>query len=154
MVDAINSAKTNSIKNVEEWKKLRPSEIRQKQSEGEEVPPEVLAWAADIEAYGAIPDDVTYDVVGSAVGIEALNELGIPSEEQVGNIEAEENLGEEENPEIEAQPEEPEIPENGLPADSDVEEGVENAEEFSLANSDITADNNEIRKRKERKGQL
>lgn len=154
MVDAVNGAKVNDINKIEEWKKLKPSEIRQKQAEGQEVPPEILAWAADIEAYGNIPDNVTYDVVGGATGIEALNQLGIPSEEQVGNVEAEENLGEEENPDVEVPPEDAEIPENGLPpSESDVEEGVEQ-EEFSLANSDITANNDEIRKRKERKGQV
>lgn len=151
MVDAVNGVRTNSINSVEEWKKLKPSEIRQKQSEGQEVPPEILAWAADIEAYGAIPDDVTYDVVGGATGIEALNQLGIPSEDQVENIEPEEDLDEGENPDTQAPPE-AEIPENGLPPSDNEVDDIENKDEFSLADSAITADNDEIRKRKERKG--
>ncbi|MCR5261766.1 MAG: hypothetical protein K6C94_08010 [Candidatus Gastranaerophilales bacterium] len=153
MVDAVNGAKLNDISKIEEWKKLRPSEIRQKQAEGAEVPPEILAWAADIEAYGNIPDDVTYDVVGGATGIEALNQLNIPVDEQVGNVESEEEAGTEENPETENPPES-EIPENGLPKDSADVEDIENPDDFSLADSAITADNNEIRKRKERKGIL
>lgn len=154
MVDAVNGARLNDVSKVEEWKKLKPSEIRQKQAEGAEVPPEILAWAADIEAYGSIPDDVTYDVVGGATGVEALNQLDIPVEEQVGNVESEEELGAGENPETENPPE-PEIPENGLPADTaDAEQEIENSGEFSLSDSALTADNDEIRKRKERKGIL
>lgn len=153
MVDAVNSASLKNIDKLEDWKKLKPSEIRQKQAEGKEVPPEILAWAADIEAYGKIPDDITYDIVGGATGIEALNKLDIPPEEQVGNVESDEEAGTEENPDVENPPE-PEIPENGLPEESEDNDEIENAGDFSLSDSAITADNNEIRKRKERKGIL
>lgn len=151
MVDAVNGAKVNDVTKIEEWKKLKPSEIRQKQAEGADVPPEILAWAADIEAYNKIPDDVTYDVLGGATGVEALNRLDIPVDEQVGNIEGEEELGAGENPEAETPPE-PEIPENGLPAGGENPDDIENPDEFSLSDSALTADNDEIRKRKERKG--
>lgn len=152
MVDAVNSAKLNGLNKIDDWKKLKPSEIREKQAQGEEVPPEILAWAADIQAYGNIPDDVTYDVVDGATGIEALNKLEIPTDEQIETVDAEEGAENGENPEDVENLPEPEIPENGLPEDSEDVDDADNPDDFSLSDSAITADNDEIRKRKERKG--
>ena len=150
MVDAINGVQNNKVDLVK-WKKLTPQEIINKKNEGENIPNEVVAWAQDVVRYSKVPDDVTYEQVDGEVGIEALNQLGMESTEQVGNVEEDADAANDsENPEIAE-----EISEDDIPGDAIAQQSEEDSDEnvtFSLGDAALTADNNEIRKRKERKG--
>ena len=150
MADPINGINAKGV-DLERFKKLTPQEIIKQQSEGEEVPAEIVTWAKDVLSFAQIPDDVTYDLVGGDVGIEALNQLGIPSDEQVGNVEEDAEIPEEENPEIPEPPEE-ETPDGNNAILAEPNEDEVPADDITLADSSITADNEEIRRRKARKG--
>jgi len=150
MADPISGINAKGV-DLERFKKLSPQEIIKQQSEGEEVPAEIVTWAKDVLNFAQIPDDVTYEQVGGDVGIEALNQLGIPSDEQVGNVEEDAEIPEEENPEIPEPPEE-ETPDGNNAILAEPNEDEVPADDITLADSSITADNEEIRRRKARKG--
>ena len=149
MADPINGINTNGV-DLERFKKLAPQEIIKQQSEGEEIPAEIVTWAKEVLSFAQIPDNVTYEQVGGDVGIEALNQLGIPSVEQVGNIGKEGVIPEEENPEIPEPPQETPDGNNTI-LDEPNEDEVPD-EDVTLADSSITSDDEEIRRRKARKG--
>ncbi len=148
------------------WKKLTPQEILREQGKGEEeIPAEIVAWAQQMAAFAKIPDDVTYERVDGDVGIDALDKLGIEDEEPpVGQPQNAQEGVEPEEPdavrepgqtEEDQPPEEEVIPGNASDIrPNDENEDVDNPEndDFSLADTDLTTDPNEIRKRKERKG--
>ena len=144
------------------FKKLTPQEILKEQGKGEDIPPEILTWAQQMAAFAKIPDDVTYEQVDGDIGIDALNKLGIESEELLApEAENAEKPVETEEPDAVKDPdkaeENQETDEEELSTSETAQETEDNEiaeEEFSLASADITADNNEIRKRKERKGRL
>lgn len=149
---------------INKWKKLTPQEIIKEQSKGEEIPPEIVTWAQQMAAFAKIPDDVTYEQVDGDVGIDALDKLGIEDEDaaklDVGNAE---QPTETEDPDAVEDPNKAENPQetdgDEFAADmpeSETAEAAENDAEagFSLADPSLTADNDEIRKRKERKGIL
>ena len=162
-VGAIGTQKVD----ITRFKKLTPNEILKEQTKGAEVPAEIVAWAQQMAALANAPDDVTYEQVDGEAGIEALNKLGIEENppvsaedekaqegvkpEEPGAVKEpgrteEDNLAEENPFNIQPQP--------GQASDvkpSDEEEN-EADEQFSLADTELTTDPNEIRKRKERKG--
>ncbi len=166
MVDFNVTGAGNPRIDVNKWKKLTPQEIIKEQSKGEEIPPEILTWAQQMAAFAKIPDDVTYEQVDGDIGIDALNKLGIDDEDNLdlsaGNAE---KPTETEDPDAVKDPNKAENSEEiddeqmeaNLP-ESETAEATENDEEagfsFSLSDQSLTADNNEIRKRKERKGIL
>lgn len=151
-----------------QWKKMTPQEIIQEEGNGEEVPAEILQWAQQVAAFSQIPDDVTYDQVDGDTGVEALDRLGITPENEV--------QPQDENAMPPEKPEEPdalkdvdkpeEMPDENIfagenPQDapplnapsSETAEDAENNEELTLADDAITTDNEEIQKRRRRKGQ-
>ena len=162
MVDFNVTGAGNPRIDASKWKKLTPQEIIKEQSKGEDIPPEIITWAQQMTAFAKIPDDVTYEQVDGDVGIDALNKLGIDLEDNpdlsAGNAE---KPTETEDPDAVKDPNKAENPEetdeNEFSADipeSETATHTENDEEagFSLADQALTADNDEIRKRKERKG--
>lgn len=152
MADPINSVNVNNI-GIERYKKLTPQEILKKRDEGENVPPEIIAWAQDIIAYSNIPDDVTYESVDGEVGIEALNQLGIPSDEQVEPTEPDNDIPGEDNPDDIPEPPNPEQPDGDTSILTEPEDDNNTLEnDITLADNSIVADNEEIRRRKARKG--
>lgn len=162
-VGAVGARKVDLTK----WKKLTPQEILKEQGKGEEVPPEIVSWAQQMAAIAKIPDDVTYERVDGDVGIDALNKLGIEEEPPVtleddnaiqgaeteepdairepGRADGENNMGENDFV-LSEEPDEEPFPE-------DDENDFAN-DDFSLADTELITDPNEIRKRKERKGIL
>lgn len=162
MVDFNVTGVGNPKIDASKWKKLTPQEIIKEQSKGEEIPPEIITWAQQMAAFAKIPDDVTYEQVDGDVGIDALNKLGIEDEEQTkleaGNAE---KPTETEDPDAVEDPNKAEKPEetdgDELVGELPESETAEKTEDdvnagFSLADQSLTADNDEIRKRKERKG--
>lgn len=157
-IGAIGTQKTD----LNRWKKLTPQEIIKEQNKGEEIPPEIITWAQQMAAFAKIPDDVTYEQVDGDVGIEALNKLGIEDEDALV-LEAENAQAPEETEDPDAvkdparaeenqETDENEFATSETAIETEEEEIAESAQNFSLADSALTADNNEIRKRKERKG--
>jgi hypothetical protein len=155
------------------WKKLTPQEIIKEESNGAEIPSEILLWAQQMAAFAQIPDDVTYEQVDGDVGLDALSKLGLEEEKPVGaednNAVAPEKTEEPDAVKDVAQPEDidEENPENnifmnplpGQAADTinpeekeDNKEAKDKPEELTLADASITTNPEEIRKRKERKG--
>ena len=146
------------------WKKLTPQEILKEEGKGEEIPAEIITWAQQMAAFAKIPDDVTYERVDGDIGIDALDKLGIDDEEPPAEADNAQPGVEPEEPHAVREPgktEEDQPPEDevipGNASDikpSDENEDVDNPEndDFSLADTDLTTDPNEIRKRKERKG--
>lgn len=149
------------------WKKMTPQEIIKEDGNGEEVPAEILQWAQQIAAFSQIPDDVTYDQVDGDTGVAALDKLGITPENEVQP--QDENAMPPEKPETpdaiqdvdkpEETPEEnifaAENPENAppKPADSEPAETADDDEALTLADDAITTNNEEIQKRRRRRGQ-
>ena len=144
------------------WRKMTPQEIIKEKSKGEEIPPAILAWAQQMSAFAKIPDDVTYERVDGDVGIDALNKLGIEDEPISPEKDNAQAPTETEEPDAvkdadKTEESEEEQDEFSLPASETADETEEKDEveqEFSLADQALTADNDEIRKRKERKGIL
>ena len=107
-------------------------------------------------AFSKIPDNVTYEQVDGDVGLDALARLGIEDEPPVaqeddnagGEVETEDPdaVRETDKPEGDEEVEDDNIFDNPNPDSFE--------DDFSLANSDLTANENEMRKRKERKGIL
>ncbi|MBO6087817.1 hypothetical protein J6P92_05680 [bacterium] len=152
---------------TERWKRLTPQEILKQESLGEEIPAEIVAWAQQMTAFSKIPDNVTYELVDGDVGIDALSRLGIEDEDAL-NPEANNAIkgSETEDPDAvkdpartgelppegdEPVPPPPPQPGYASDAESPDEDNFEN-DEFSLADTELTTDPDEIRKRKERKG--
>ena len=150
------------------WKKLTPQEIISEEGKGEEIPAEILAWAQQMAAFANVPDSVTYDKVDGDVGVEALDKLGIlPEEAMAPEVENAEQPVETEEPDAVKDPTKPaeiqeerdnifatENPENTPPAqEPPTAEEVEAQEALTLADDNITTDNEEILKRKRRRGQ-
>ena len=141
------------------WRKMTPQEIIKEESKGEEIPAEILTWAQQMAAFAKIPDDVTYERVDGDVGIDALNRLGI--EDEIAPDESEDAVETEEDDAVKdpdkTEETEEEDDDFSLPSSEtagEVEEKDEIEDQFSLADQELTADNDEIRKRKERKGIL
>lgn len=167
MVDPIGATGANKI-NKTQWQKSTPAEIIAAENKGEDVPPEIVAWAQQMVAFAKIPDNVTYEKVDGDVGIDALGKLGIQEEEKP--MVPEDNAVPPEDTETpdavedvdkseETPPENPDDPNifatNPENAEEDVpaEEDEESTPELSgLADTDITTDPETIRKRKEKKG--
>jgi len=152
---SINGARIDESR----WRKMTPQEIIKEKSKGEEIPPAILTWAQQMAAFARIPDDVTYERVDGDVGIDALNKLGIEEEPVSPEKDNAQAPTETEEPDAvkDADKTEEEQDEFSLPASETADETAEKDEveqEFSLADQALTADNDEIRKRKERKGIL
>ena len=150
------------------WKKLTAQEIIKEESKGEEVPAEIIAWAQQMAAIAKIPDNVTYEQVDGDIGLDALEKLGIEDEDAI--------RPEAENAEAPAATEEPDAVKDPAKAEETEEENDENIfantppgqaadaskidneeevnenEELTLADKNITTDSETIRKRKARKG--
>lgn len=163
---SIGSATTPKI-DLTKWKKLTPQEILKEESNGEEIPAEIIAWAQQMAAIAKIPDNVTYEQVDGDVGLDALTKLGIDEENPVGT-ESENALPPEETEEPGAVKDvatDPEVdndddknifmnpPVTEDKTDTEPTEDTEEPDaELGLADPALTADPEEIRKRKERKG--
>lgn len=162
---SVGSATTPKV-DLTKWKKLTPQEILKEESKGEEVPPEIVAWAQQMAAIAKIPDNVTYEQVDGDVGLDALAKLGIDEENPVGT-QSENALPPEETEEpgavkdvatdTEVDNDEENIfmnPPVGndetVPPDDETENPDD--EDLGLADPSLTTDPEEIRKRKERKG--
>jgi len=164
---SVGSATTPKIDETK-WKKLTANEILKQESKGEEIPAEIIAWAEQMTAIAKIPDTVTYEQVDGDVGLDALAKLGIEEEEPVGvegenalppdkteepgavkDVTQDAEIGEENDENIFMNP-----PVPGQASEKPTEEDVEEKpdEELGLADTKLTTDPEEIRKRKERKG--
>ena len=129
---------TNGLNiDLTKWKRMTPQEILREQQNGNEIPPEIIAWAQQMVVFANMPDNVTYDMVDGDVGLEALEKLGLENPfdnaEKPTETETDDAVKDVDKPE-------------------DTDETENNNPEFSLANPALIADNDEIRKRKERKG--
>lgn len=165
MVDPIGATGSSKIDKTQ-WRKLTPTEIIAAENKGEEIPPEIIAWAQQMAAFEKIPDNVTYEKVDGDIGLKALNKLGIPEEDNptpsednaippedtetpdaVGDVDKPEETPPEnpDDPNIFAAP--PETPPQEPPAEDDTL-----PELSGLADTDITTDPETIRKRREKKG--
>ena len=172
MADSMNVSNQGTAKiDLTKWKKLTAQEIISEEGKGEEVPAEILAWAQQMAAFSRIPDSVTYDRVDGDTGVEALEKLGLPTEEpaQIEEENAEEPV-ETETPDAvkdttkpaELQPEEPTAEENifatenpaaAPPApqkESDTTEDVA----LTLADPALNTDPEEIRKKRQKRGEV
>ena len=157
-IGAVGAQKTD----LSRWKKLTPQEIIKEQGKGEDIPPEILTWAQQMAAFAKIPDDVTYEQVDGDVGIDALNKLGIEDEDILApEAENADQPVETEDPDAVKDPdkteENQETDENEFVSSETAQEAEDNEiaeKEFSLADSNITDNFNEILKRKARKGRL
>lgn len=150
------------------FKKMTAQEIIKEESNGEEVPAEILAWAEQMAAFSKIPDNVTYEKVDGDVGLDALERLGIEDKDlakpQAQNAEA---------PTATEEPDavkDPALVQGEEEADNNIfinkavpgqaaekpstEEENPTEKELTLADPALTTDPEEIRKRKERKGIL
>jgi len=151
MVDSVNN---NGNVDLTRWRRLTPQEILKEEGRGEEIPSEIISWAQQMITYTNMPDDVTYEMVDGDVGVEALDKLGIEEEPPV-SLEDNNSAGEVEieEPEAVRETDRPEG-DNDVDMFSPEDTDIQNNEDFSLADSELTADLNEMRKRKERKGML
>lgn len=165
MADSMSIGSSTSGVDYTKWKKLTPEEIIKEQSNGEDIPSEIVAWAEQVAAFAQIPDDVTYEEVHGDVGLDALERLGISPEEEAPLTENAEQPVETEEPDAvqdparasEAPPEEDNPFAKPVPGQADAKKPAQKAEDkdkdvFTLADNSLTADSEEIRKRKERKG--
>ena len=165
---SVGSATTPKV-DTTKWKKLTPQEIIKEESKGEEIPAEIIAWAQQMAAIAKIPDNVTYEQVDGDVGLDALAKLGIEEDNPVGvqsdnelppdkteepgavkDVAQDVEVGDENDENIFMNP-----PVPGQASDKKLAEGEEAEEpdeELGLADTKITTDSEEIRKRKERKG--
>lgn len=148
------------------FRKMTPQEIIKEESQGADVPPEVLAWAEQMAAFSKIPDNVTYEKVDGDIGLEALEKLGLEDPAFTPKPENENAQGATRTVQPDAvkdpvrvQPDtEPDNnvfakPVPGQAADEIPPEEQEPTEEdLTLADPTLTTDPEEIRKRKERKG--
>lgn len=159
----IGSATTPKV-DLKNWKKLTPQEIIKEKSKGLEIPAEIIAWAQQMAAIAKIPDYVTYEQVDGDVGLDALAKLGIEEENPVGvqnaNALSAEKTEEPKAVKDVAQDTEVEdendenifmnFPEQAI--EEKPEEATEPDKELGLADTKLTTNPEEIRKRKERKG--
>ena len=166
MADSMSVGSSTSGVDYSKWKKLTPDEIIKEQSKGEEIPSEIVAWAEQMAAFEQIPDDVTYEEVDGDIGLDALEKLGISPEDTHPTDNAEEPTKTEEPDAVkdpakasEAPPEEDNPFAKPIPGQADATKPTEKPKDdtqdqdvFTLADSSITANTEEIRKRKERKG--
>lgn len=148
------------------WKKLTAQEIIKEQSEGEDVPAEIVAWAQQMAAIAKIPDNVTYEQVDGDVGLDVLEKLGIEDEtlgaennnaiapEKTEDPSAVKDISQtvetegEDNENIFINPPQKDAPTSETATETEDDPNVE----LGLADDKLTADNDEIRKRKARKG--
>ena len=146
---------------IAKLKKLTAQEIIKKESKGEDVPAELITWAQQMTALSKIPDNVTYEQVDGEAGIAALDKLGIPSEELPQAKNAKKPVETEEPGAIKdiEKPEETDrdetqfiAPPTGQAAEKPTEEEKAQDEALTLADSKVTTDPEEIRKRKDKKG--
>lgn len=146
---------------IAKLKKLTAQEIIKQESKGEEVPAELITWAQQMAAIAKIPDNVTYEQVDGEAGIAALEKLGIP-EEDLPQAENAQKPTETEEVDAVKDPEKAEetdqdetqfiAPPTGQAAEKPTEEEKAQDEALTLADSKVTTDPEEIRKRKARKG--
>ena len=175
MADLSVNGAAGSI-DVSKWKKLTAGEIIKEQSKGEEIPAEIISWAQQMAALAQVPDDVTYEEVDGDTGVDALSKLGIePENDRTADIEAENAQAPQETEEPDAVQDvarTEELPEEavennifmnpvpGQAAEANIstesqaveEERTVQAEELTLADTSLTTDPEEIRKRGERRG--
>lgn len=164
MADSMSISGSTPKVDYSKWKKLTPEEIIKEQHNGEEIPAEIIAWAEQVAAFAQIPDDVTYEEVHGDVGLDALERLGISPEDAPPTDNAEQPVETEEPDAVqdparatEAPPEENNPFAKSIPGQADAPKTAPKAEDkdkdvFTLADTSLTADSEEIRKRKERKG--
>lgn len=173
MADSMSVTGSTTGIDTAKWKKLTPQEIIKEESKGEEIPAEIISWAQQMAAFAKIPDDVTYEEVDGDVGIDALSKLGLNEEERVlTNPEAEnaETPTATEQPDAVKDPARPEElgeettqdenifmnPTPGFAAETTnatrTENEIEQEQQLTLADPNLTTDPEEIRKRKARRG--
>lgn len=171
MADSMNVSNQGTGKiDLTKWKKLTAQEIISEEGKGEEVPAEILAWAQQMAAFSRIPDSVTYDRVDGDTGVDALEKLGLPTEEpaQIEEENAEEPV-ETEQPDAvkdptkpaELQPEQPTADENIFAAENPTaappappENDTTDDAALTLADPKLSTDPEEIRKRRMRRGEV
>lgn len=170
----INVTSVNTGIDINKWKKLTADEILKEESKGADIPSELIAWAEQMAAFAKIPDNVTYEQVDGDIGIDALDKLGItPEEAGLAEPQAENALAPEETLEPDAvqdparvqeadiQQEDENIFMNATPGQAAIEppatteqteeEAAQN-ETLTLADTALTTDPEEIRKRKRKLG--
>ena len=171
MADLSITGSTTGI-DISKWRKLTPQEIIKEESSGQEIPPEIVSWAQQMAAFAKIPDNVTYEDVDGDVGLEALDKLGItPEEAGLAQPQAENALASGQTEEPDAIQDPARAQESGEKTSQDenifaapgyaaeagagvteTQEEVEQEEQLTLADSALTTDPEEIRKRKARRG--
>ena len=166
MADSMSIGNSTTGVDYAKWKKLTPQEIIKEQDKGEEIPSEIVAWAEQVAAFSAIPDDVTYEEVGGDVGLDALDKLGLSPEQAPPTDNADQPVDTETPDAVkdpakasEAPPEEANPFAQAVPGQADTAKPTQapktdnkDTDVFTLADTSLTADTEEIRKRKERKG--
>lgn len=173
MADPISVTGSTTGIDITRWKKLTPQEIIKEESNGEEIPAEIISWAQQMAAFAKIPDDVTYEQVDGDVGVEALSKLGLDEEAQaqltpeaenaqaptqteepgaIRDIDRPEELGEEttQDQNIFMNPTPGFAAETGQNVTT--EENIEEEQQLTLADPTLTTDAEEIRKRRARRG--
>jgi hypothetical protein len=162
-VGSVGASKVDTAK----WKKLTPQEIIKEESNGEDIPAEILTWAQQMAAFEKIPDDVTYEQVDGDTGLDALAKLGIEEEPPVGaedgnaiapekpeepgavkDVAQDEEVEDEDEQNIFMNPPAPEKPNGDEPVDDEEKPDTE----LGLADPTLTSSDEAIRRRKERKG--
>lgn len=174
MADPISVTGSTTGIDITRWKKLTPQEIIKEESNGEEIPAEIVSWAQQMAAFAKIPDDVTYEQVDGDVGIEALSKLGLDEEAQallnpeaenaqaptqteepgaVRDVDRPEELGQEttQDQNIFMNPT-PGYAADAGPSVAEEQNAQEENQQLTLADPTLTTDPEEIRKRKARRG--
>lgn len=174
MADPISVTGSTTGIDITRWKKLTPQEIIKEESNGEEIPAEIVSWAQQMAAFAKIPDDVTYEQVDGDVGIDALSKLGLDEETQallnpeaenaqaptqteepgaVRDVDRPEELGQEttQDQNIFMNPT-PGYAADAGPSVTEEQNAQEENQQLTLADPTLTTDPEEIRKRKARQG--
>lgn len=169
MADSMNVTGANTGIDITRWKKLTAEEILKEESKGEDIPSELISWAQQMAAFAKIPDNVTYEQVDGDTGIDALDKLGItPEEAGLAEPQAENAITPEETAQPDAVQDPARATDSAMPPEQDQnifmnatpgqasiepkpaatsEEQVQN-EPQTLADTSLTTDPEEIRKRK------
>ena len=174
MADSMNVTGANTGIDIARWRKLTAQEIIKEESKGAEIPPELVSWAQQMAAFANIPDDVTYEEVDGDVGIDALDKLGItPEEAGLAEPQAQNAVAPEQTEEPDAVQDPALVEEAGAETEDEqnifmnatpgqaaltpqpqtaAEEEQTRNETLTLADTSLTTDPEEIRKRKRRLG--
>ncbi len=171
----INVTGVNTGIDINKWKKLTAEEILKEESKGTDIPAELISWAEQMAAFAKIPDNVTYEQVDGDVGIDALDKLGItPEEAGLAEPQAENAIAPEETVEPDAIQDPTRIQEADVTTEQDenifmnatpgqaaiepqatteqTEEEAAQNETLTIADTALTTDPEEIRKRKRKLG--